>query len=334
MKTSVRFTKSLLLLSTGILLLAACNLPGGAGVQTTATATAPAATSTTCDPAKADCGSPIAGAGASLTDTPAGPTLTPTALPVTIDANVVYDHVHYGACEPSTLKVKASVHGDLSTLDTVRVSYVYDTPTSSGPFGLGDVPFDPNIMTRQPDGTYLWSTNLNTDAARWGIAGGSYMLYVYVEAFSHEFGGVGGPVGPISVHWDPCPAAAPPTPTFTSAPVVLPSVTITRIDPADTGYYYTGCGPNSITISVHATIAPGPSTVSLDYRYSSGVTGSLTMGALGSGNYQAVLPLDLNTYNALHGANGSVSFTVRVADSHGHTASTSGGPVAVLFCPG
>ncbi len=285
-----------------------------------------------------DCASPVAGAFASITDTPgapAGPTVTPTGLPVTIHADVVYNPVYYGSCEPSTLKVKAALSGDLSSLATVRVSYVYDTPGGTSPFGLGDVPFDPNIMTRQPDGTYLWSTNLNTDAARWGITSGTYMLYVYVEAFDSSFGGIGGPVGPIGIRWEPC-GPTPVTPTFTSAPAdtTPPSVAITQIDPSDTGYYITGCGPNSITVRAHVTDASGVSSVTLIYRYSNGTSASLPMTSSGGGNYQAVLPLDMNTYNALHGVNGSVSFTVRATDTHGNTATATGGPVTLMYCPG
>ncbi len=286
-----------------------------------------------------DCSSPVEGAFASITDTPAaptGPTVTPASLPVTIHADVVYNPVYYGVCEPSTLKVKAALSGDLSTLDTVRVSYLYDTPAGTSPFGLGDVPFDPNVMTRQPDGSYLWSTNLNADAARWGLSGGRYMLHVYVEAFNSSMAGIGGPVGPISLPWNPCPPASSITPTFTPAPVdtTPPSIAITQINPSDTGYYITGCGPNSITVQSHVTDASGVSSVTLGYRYSDGTSASLPMTSLGGNNYRAVLPLDMNTYNALHGTNGSVSFTVKASDSHGNTATASGGPVALMYCPG
>ena len=288
-----------------------------------------------------DCANPVAGAGAEITVTPeagGGPTVTPASLPVTVHADVVYNPAYYGTCEPSTLKVKAALTGDLSTLDTVRVSYLYDTPSGTSPFGLGDVPYDPNVMTRQPDGTYLWSTNLNADAARWGLSGGAYVLYVYVEAFDSHFGGVSNQAGPISVSWLPCPAAAGPTPTYTPVPAPAdttpPSVSITQINPADTGYYITGCGPNSITVQAHVTDASGVSSVTLAYRYSGGTTASLPMTSLGGNNYQAVLPLDINTYNALHGVNGSVSFTVTATDTRGNTASASGGPVTLMYCPG
>ncbi len=166
-----------------------------------------------------DCANPVADDRAEAAVTPeASATVDPLAsLPVTIHAELVYDPVYYGACEPSTLKVKATLIGDLSVVDTVRVSYLYDTPAGTSPFGLGDVPFDPNVMALQTDGSYLWSTNLNVDATRWGLSGGSYVLYVYVEAFSSSFGGVGGPVGPIIVPWEPC-AAGSVTPTFTPVP--------------------------------------------------------------------------------------------------------------------
>jgi hypothetical protein len=284
-----------------------------------------------------DCASPVAGAGVDITVTPgapSGPTVTPTALPVTVSASVVYDPVYYGSCEPSTLKVNASLSGDLSSVATVRVSYLYDTPAGTSPFGLGDVAYDANIMTHQPDGTYLWSTNLNVDAARWGLSGAPYVLYVYVEAFDSGFGGVSNQAGPIAVRWLPCAASVPPTPTFTPASFAPPSVTITQINPSDTGYYITGCGPNSITVRAHVTIAPGPSTVSLVYRYSDGTSASLTMGTSGGGNYEATLPLDMSTYNALHGVTGTVTFTINAMDSHGNTGTASGGPVTLMYCPG
>jgi len=282
------------------------------------------------------CSSPVAGAGASITATPApsGPTVTPAALPVTVSASVVYDTVYYGSCEPSTLKVKASLSGDLSAVDTVRVSYLYDTPTSTSPFGLGDVAYDANIMTRQPDGTYLWGADTNIDATRWGLSGAPYVLYVYVEAFSSAFGGVSNQAGPIAVRWLPCPASVPPTPTFTPASFAPPTVTITGVDPSDTAYYLTGCGPNAITVRAHVTIAPGPSTVTLVYRYSDGTSGSITMGTSGGGDYSASLPMDMGTYNALHGVTGTVTFTVNANDSHGNSGSAASGPVTLMYCPG
>jgi hypothetical protein len=277
-----------------------------------------------------DCANPIAGGGAAITETPA-----PVVNPITVVANVNDNPVYYGTCNPHTLTVKANLSGDLSAFDAVRVSWVYDTPVSSGPFGLGDVPFDHNEMTVQPDGTYLWSTDLNTAAAGWGLSGDPYVIYVYVTAWDSSWHGLGF-AGPISVRWLPCPASVPPTPTFTPAPanVAPPSVTITQINPSDTGYYITGCGPNSITVRAHVTIAPGPSTVSLIYQYSDGTSNALTMAALGGGDYEGTLPLDLSTYNALHGVNGTVNFTVRAQDSHGQTGSATGGPVTLMYCPG
>jgi hypothetical protein len=287
-----------------------------------------------------DCASPVEGAFASITDTPAapsGPTVTPTALPVTVSAAALTDPIYYGSCEPSTLKVKASLSGDLSAVDTVRVSYLYDTPGGTSPFGLGDVPYDPNVMTRQADGTYLWGADLNADATRWGLSGVPYVLYVYVEVFDSHFGGLSNQAGPITVHWLPCPPAGP-TPTHTPVPAPAdttpPSVSITQISPSDTGYYITGCGPNSITVQAHVTDASGISHVTLAYRYSDGTSSSMTMSSLGGGNYRAVLALDIHTYNALHGVNGSVSFTVRATDTHSNTGTASGGPVTLMYCPG
>jgi hypothetical protein len=286
-----------------------------------------------------DCASPVEGAGVDITVTPgapSGPTVTPTALPVTVHANVLYNPAYYGPCEPSTLKVSASLSGDLSSVGTVRVSYLYDTPGASSPFGLGDVAYDANIMTRQADGTYLWSTNLNTDAARWGLSGAPYVLYVYVEAFDSGFGGISNQAGPIAVPWLPCAASVPPTPTFTPAPAdtTPPGINITQINPSDTGYYITGCGPNSITVQAHVTDASGVSNVTLLYQYSGGATTGLPMTSLGGDNYQGVLTLDTNTYNALHGVTGTVTFTVKATDTHGNTATASGSPVTLMYCPG
>ena len=55
-----------------------------------------------------DCANPIAGAGV-------------TSLPVTVNASVVNDSIFYGACDPSTLRVNATLTGDLSSVDSVRV---------------------------------------------------------------------------------------------------------------------------------------------------------------------------------------------------------------------
>jgi hypothetical protein len=130
------------------------------------------------------------------------------------------------------------------------------------------------------------------------------------------------------------PALLVPTFTPTRADTTPPSVNITQINPSDVGYYITGCGPNSITVQAHATDASGISNVTLAYRYSSGTSSTLAMTSLGGNNYQAVLQLDIHTYNALHGVNGTVSFTVRATDTHSNTGTASGGPVTLMYCPG
>jgi hypothetical protein len=295
-----------------------------------------------------DCANPIAGGGAAITDTPAagGPSTPTTLPPITVVANVNDNPVYYGTCDPHFLTVKANLSGDLSSFDAVRVSWVYDTVAGTSPFGLGDVPFDHNEMTVQPDGSYLWSSDLNTASAGWGLTGEPYMIYVYVTAWDSSWHGLGF-AGPIPVRWLPCSSGSGPTPTFTHAPVVIPtntsvppadttppSVTITQINPSDTGYYYTGCGPNSITVQAQVTDASGLSSVTLTYQYSTGTSASLAMTSLGGGTYQAVLPLDINTYNALHGVNGTVSFTVSATDTRSNTATASGGPVTLMYCPG
>ena len=299
-----------------------------------------------------DCANPFAGAGASATDT-----VGPVVNPITVVANVNDNPVYYGTCDPHKLIVKATLSGDLSAFSAVRVSWVYDTPAGSSPFGLGDVPFDHNEMAVQPDGTYLWSTDLNAAAATWGLTGAPYRINVYVTAWDASWHGLGF-AGPIPVSWLPCSTTPAATPTFTLAPTVSvptatltpallaptftptradttpPSVNITQINPSDVGYYITGCGPNSITVQAHATDASGISNVTLAYRYSSGTSSTLAMTSLGGNNYQAVLNLDIHTYNALHGVNGTVSFTVRATDTHGNTGTASGGPVTLMYCPG
>lgn len=304
-----------------------------------------------------DCASPVAGAGEGITGTPA------SVDPITIIANINDNPLYYGDCDPHTLTVKANLSGDLSALDAVRVSWVYDTATGTSAFGLGDVPFDHNEMTRQSDGTYLWSTDLNTAATGWGLAGDPYVINVYVEAWDSSTHGLG-ITGPLSTGWQSCSAGAVitptsatlpvpivitstfttvpvpvvSTPTFTSVPAPVdttpPGITITNINPADVGYYITGCGPNSISVQANVTDASGISNVSLTYQYSNGTSSNLSMTSMGGGNYQAVLPLDMNTYNALLGVNGTVFFTVNATDTQGNAGSSSGGPVTLLYCPG
>lgn len=118
-------------------------------------------------------------------------TPTPSTDPITIVANVNDNPVYYGDCNPHALTVKASLNGDLSALDTVRVRWVYDTETSSSPSGLGDVPFDDNEMQRQADGSYLWSADLNTAAKGWGLTGNPYVIRVYVTAWDSSGQGLG-----------------------------------------------------------------------------------------------------------------------------------------------
>ena len=298
-----------------------------------------------------DCADPLAGAGLTAPD------------PITVSATVNDNPMYYGDCDPHTLTVKANLTGDLSTLDAVRVSWIYDTPAGTSAFGLGDVPFDHNEMTSQPDGSYIWSTDLNSAAAGWGLTGDPYKIYVYVEAWDASMHGLG-LTGPISANWQACSAEAvltptftvtpvpavitstytaipiPPeiTPTFTSVPVPVdttpPAINITQVTPSDVGYYITGCGPNSITVRANVTDASGISNVTLTYQYSNGTSSTLSMPSSGAGNYQAVLPLDMNTYNALLGVNGTVSFTVNATDTHGNTGHASSGPVTLMYCPG
>ena len=80
--------------------------------------------------------------------------------------------------------------------------------------------------------------------------------------------------------------------------------------------------------------ASGVANVTLTYQYSNGTSSTLVMNSVGGSSYQAVLPLDTNTYNALLGATGSVSFQVNATDVLGNTGSASSGSVTLMFCPG
>jgi hypothetical protein len=191
------------------------------------------------------------------------------------------------------------------------------------------------------------------------------MIHVYVTAWDSSGHGLG-TTGPISARWQSCsddvvitptftlaPAPAAITPTFTAAPIIPPavitstftavpvpvdttppSITVTQINPSDVGYYISGCGPNSITVQANVTDASGISNVTLTYQYSNGTSSTLSMNSLGGGNYQAVLPLDTNTYNALSGVDGTVSFTVNATDANGNSGSASAGSVTLMYCPG
>ncbi len=129
---------------------------------------------------------------------------------------------------------------------------------------------------------------------------------------------------------------APKNPTVTPVPAdtTPPQIHITSVTPSDTAYYITGCGPNSIVVEADATDGSGVASVTLVYQYSGGGSHAVAMSSIGGSSFRGVLAMDMDTYNALKGSDGSVTLSVQAADARGNTASAGAGTVKLMYCPG
>lgn len=272
-----------------------------------------------------------------------GNCVRPTSGLFNLSVNLRSDPIYRGTCAGSALDLEAVLSGDTSSIASLQAGWYFTNIDGSASSSVvsGE---SGHAMTRQSDSTYTFMRDFTNAASDFGLDTGTYLLYASAQAMDasgHVLASQN--IGPVN--WLDCsttpgkdniPSVTPFVPTLTPVPAdtTPPSISGVSLDPADTVYYSSGCGPNSLSVQANISDPTGIASATIIYHYSAGSNISIGMSSGGGNTYLATINVGSEAYSILSGVDGTLTVTVQANDQQGNNTSVNAGSVAVRFCPG